>query len=175
MIIQIKNKQYINPDWRVEKGVALFRFATDASFAQIIEDFSLNAGDEITQLNDNEEVIGKWYVDGMASIKMPGDEDGEDQVVIKYYVSQLGHDAQMALNEDMDTATITILELASLVSRLKTSYDEAEKRMKQAEEEYQRSYTEMRELLNHHTNSISQWETSYNRLADRVATLENRG
>lgn len=175
MIIKIKNKQYINPDWRVENGIALFRFASDASFAQIIADFSLEKGDEITQLNDNEEVIGKWYVDGMASIKMPGDEDGEDQVVIKYYVSQLGYDAQAALNDDMDTATITILELASLVSRLQGSYEDAEKRMKQTEEEYERSYAEMRNILNHHTDSISQWETSYNTLADRVATLENRG
>lgn len=55
MIIEIKNKQYVNPDWRVSRGIGELQIYTEATFTELAADFALERGASIKQYNDNEE------------------------------------------------------------------------------------------------------------------------
>lgn len=172
MILVIKNKQYDNPDWVVQSGIGELRIHSEADFAQISADFALVAGDSILQLNDNEEQIGQWYVEGMASIQLPG-EDGSDVVTIKYHISQLGKDAQEALTDDLDMTSMSVLELAGIVATAKQNMNDTANRIEQSQEEQSSRISTIQQLQNQMNEAISRWETMYNTLADRVARLEN--
>ena len=39
MIIEIKNKQYVNPDWRVSRGIGELQIHTEATFTELAADF----------------------------------------------------------------------------------------------------------------------------------------
>lgn len=173
MIIVIKGKQYDNPNWMVQNGIGELRIHSDADFAQIAADFALVAGESILQLNDNEEQIGQWYVEGMASIQLPG-EDGSDVVTIKYHISQIGRDAQDALTEDLDMTSMSLLELAGIVATAKKDMTDTANRIEQAQEKQESQIGEIQRLQNQMNESIGRWETMYNTLADRVARLENK-
>lgn len=173
MILVIKGKQYDNPNWGVQNGIGELKIHSDADFAQITADFAMQAGDSILQLNDNEEQIGQWYVEGMASIQLPG-EDGSDVVTIKYHVSQLGKEAQDALRDDLDMASISVLELAGIVATAKKNMSDTANRVEQAQEEQKSRVSTIEQLQKQMNDSISHWETMYNTLADRVARLENK-
>lgn len=174
MIIVIKGNQYQDPDFRVDNGIATLRIHSEASFADIVDDFALEAGDEIGQYNDNEVQVGVLYVEGMASIQLPG-EDGTDVVTIKYHISQIGKDAQEALTDDLDMATFSVLELAGIVSQAKRTFEDTANRVESGLAEQDERITTMRNAVDTHTETIAHWETMYNALADRVAALENRG
>lgn len=173
MILVIKGKQYDNPNWMIQNGIGELRIHSDADFAQITADFALVAGDSIVQLNDNEEQIGQWYVEGMASIQLPG-EDGSDVVTIKYHVSQLGKDAQEAIKDDLDMTSMSVLELAGIVATAKKNMNDTAERVEQAQKEQKSQISTIQQLQNQMNESISRWETMYNTLADRVARLENK-
>lgn len=172
MILVIKNKQYDNPNWVVQNGIGELRIHSEADFAQISADFALQAGDSILQLNDNEEQIGQWYVEGMASIQLPG-EDGSDVVTIKYHISQLGKEAQEAITDDLDMTSMSVLELAGLLSTAKKNFSDTAERVEQGLEEQSSRISTIQQLQNQMNEAISRWETMYNTLADRVARLEN--
>lgn len=172
MIIEIKGNLYNNMDFRINGGMAELRFPSEKTFAEIVADFALNEGDSIIQRNDSEEQVGVFCVEKMGSIQLPG-EDASDVVTIKYHISQLGKEAQEAITEDLDIATLSVLELAGIVSRAKKSFDDAAKRVEEGLTEHNNRLVAIRETVDGHTNTISQWENMYNRLADRVAQLEN--
>ena len=174
MIIEIKGNQYTDPDFKVDNGIATLRVHSEASFADVVDDFALEAGDEIGQYNDSEEQVGVLYVEGMASIQLPG-EDGTDVVTVKYHVSQIGKDAQEALTDDLDMTTFSVLELAGILSQAKRSFENTAARVESGLTEQGERITTMRNTVDAHTATISHWETMYNALADRVAALENKG
>lgn len=173
MILVIKNKQYDNPDWRVEKGIGVLRIPSEKSFAEIVSDFSLSAGESIVQLNDSGAQIGEWYVEGMASIQLPG-EDDSDVVTIKYHISQIGKEAQEALNDDLDMATLSVLELATMVTDAKKVITDTASRIEESQQEQGNLIKTLTNKLNTMTEQVARWENMYNTLADRVARLENK-
>lgn len=173
MILVIKGKQYDNPNWGVQNGIGELRIHSDADFAQITTDFALQAGDSILQLNDNEEQIGQWYVEGMASIQLPG-EDGSDVVTIKYHISQIGKEAQDALMGDLDMTSMSLLELAGIVATAKKNMSDTANRIEQAQDEQKSRVSTIEQLQNQMNEAIGRWESMYNTLADRVARLENK-
>lgn len=172
MIIEIKNKQYNNPDFSVENGIATLKIVSEASFSEITEDFVLESGDSIIQFNDNEEQIGEFYIQGMASVQLPG-EDGSDVVTIKYHVTQLGLDAQEALNDDLDVATLSVLELAGILATTKQNFTDVTNRMETNIEEHNNRISTVSSLQNSINERMSRIESLYDVLADRVARLEN--
>lgn len=173
MILVIKGIQYENLDWRVTNGIGEIRLHSEESFSEISAKFALNAGDSILQLNDNEQQIGEWYIESMASIQLPG-EDGSDVVTIKYHISQIGKDAQEALTEDLDMASLSVLELAGIVANAKQEMLDTVKRVEQAQQVQNESITTMQRIMNQLVETTSHWESMYNILADRVAQLENK-
>ena len=173
MILKIKDKLYDNPDWRVEQGIGSLRIHSEADFSQITSDFALQSGDIIIQLNDNEDQIGQWYVQGMSSIQLPG-EDNSDVVTIKYHISQLGQEAQAALTDDLDMTSMSVLELAGIIATAKQNMNDTAARIEQSQTEQSERINILQQLQNQMNESISHWETMYNTLADRVAILENR-
>ena len=173
MILKIKDKLYDNPDWRVEQGIGSLRIHSEADFSQITSDFALQSGDIIIQLNDNEDQIGQWYVQGMSSIQLPG-EDNSDVVTIKYHISQLGQEAQAALTDDLDMTSMSVLELAGIIATAKQNMNDTAARIEQSQTEQSERINTLQQLQNQMNESISHWETMYNTLADRVAVLENK-
>lgn len=173
MIIEIKGKRYSNPDFNVQNGLAVFRIHSEKSFSEIAEDFVLENGDSIIQYNDSEEQIGEFYVEGMASIRLPG-EDGSEVVTIKYKVSQLGKEAQEALNDDLEMATISILELSGIVSQAKRNFNDTATRLEGRFSDHEEQLTSLTNAQNTINAAMNRWETMYNTLADRVARLENK-
>ena len=172
MIIEIKNKQYDNPDFSVENGIATLKIVSEASFSEITEDFVLESGDSIIQFNDNEEQIGEFYIQSMASVQLPG-EDGSDVVTIKYHVTQLGLDAQEALNDDLDVTTLSVLELAGILATAKQNFTDVTNRMETNIEEHNNRISTVSSLQNSINERMSRIESLYDILADRVARLEN--
>lgn len=173
MIIEIKGKRYDNPDFRINNGIAELRMHSEASFAEVFSDFALDAGDTIRQFNDNEEQIGEWYVEGMASIQLPG-EDGSDVVTVKYHITQISKEAQEALTDDLDTASMSVLELAGIVANAKKEMNDTATRIEQEQQEHNERLSTIQQVLNNLNETTSRWESMYNVLADRVAKLENR-
>lgn len=173
MVIEINGKQYIDPDWRVENGIAEIRIHSEKTFAEIADDFVLDAGDSIIQYNDNDEQVGEWYVEGMASIQLPG-EDGSDVVTIKYHISQLAKDAQEALNEDLDDTTMSVLELAGLLSTAKKNFQDTANRLEGSLSEQEQRISNISQTQTAINQSIARIDGLYNALADRVARLENK-
>lgn len=173
MIISIKNKMYYNPQFFVENGLATLKIISEQSFSDIINEFTLQQGDRILQFNDNEEQIGEFYVEGMASVQLPG-EDGSTVVTIKYKVNQLGIDVQEVLNDNIDLATLSILELATIVSNTKHNLEDELSHFNNTFEEHDNRLHNLETNQNTLIESVSHWESLFNILADRVATLENR-
>ena len=174
MIIEIKGKQYLNPGWRVENGIAQLRIRSDATFEEISEDFVLTQGECILQFNDSEQQISAWYVEGMASIELPG-EDKNEVVIIKYHVSQLAKDAQDSLQTDVDDASDAVLELCEMISEQQSTLSDTCARIEGSQKDQQNRMDALSQTLNLHTVSIGNLESMFNTLADRVARLENGG
>lgn len=172
MIIKIKGKLYNNPNWSVQGGIGVLKIKSEKTFAEIAEDFVLEAGDSILQYNDNEEQIGEWYVEGMASVQLPGENDS-DVVTIKYHISQIGKEAQEALTEDLDDATMSVLELASLVTAAKKTITDTASRIEDSQKEQGIRLDTLSNTTNSLNERLSALEIAYNNLADRVARLEN--
>lgn len=173
MIIEIKGKQYVNPDWRIDKGIGELQIHTEATFTELAADFVLEQGASIKQYNDNEEQIGEWYVEGMASIQLPG-EDGSKVAIIKYHISQLGLDAQEAINADLDDATMSVLELAGMLSTAKRNFNDTATRVEASQAEQSGRIDTLTQITNQLNEAINRCESMYNILADRVAVLENK-
>ena len=173
MIIIIKGNQYENPRVEFEKGVLEIRLFHEGTFADIVEAFNLEAGDEITQLNDNEETIGLWNVNSMNCIRMP-EEGGDGTVTIRYNVSQLGIEAQEVISADVDDATNAVLELCELTAIMQEQLDTDISRVENSISDTDSRLTQTRQTVNQINESVSNWESMYNTLADRVARLENK-
>ena len=172
MIIEIKGIQYVDPPISNENGVFMIRVTPVGGFGSLVDDFLLQPGDEIIQLNDNEQIIGVWHVQSMNSIEMPK-PNGDGMADIRYNVSQIGVEAQDAIQADVIDNTDAVLELCSLIAEMAeeqsnnfADYDERIASAQQDIEEKQRT-------MDQQTISISQLETMFNNLADRVARLEN--
>ena len=173
MIIAIKGKRYNNPNFGIQNGLAVLRIHSEQTFAEIAEDFMLESGDSIVQYNDSEEQIGEFFIEGMASIQLPG-EDDSDVVTIKYKVSQIGKEAQEALNEDLDMATLSVLELAGIISQAKRNFNDTAARIESSFSEHEHRITALGNTQNTINEAMNSWESMYNALADRVAELENK-
>lgn len=174
MKIEINGTMYTNPDFRVDNGIATLRILSDKTFAEIAEDFVVAAGESIKQYDDSDNQIGELYVEGMASIQLPG-EDGSEVVTIKYHISQIGKDAQEALQEDAEDAMDAILELCELIGQQTQELEDTCSRIEDSQSEQGQRLDSLSETLTSNTQAISRWETMYNALADRVARLENGG
>lgn len=174
MVIEINGRQYINPDFKVDNGIATIKVLSDKTFSEIASDFVVSAGDSILQYDDNGNQIGELFVEGMASIQLPG-EDGSEVVTVKYHVSQIGTDAQDALHEGVEDASDAILELCELIAEQTQTIEETCSRIEDSQSEQGHRLDSLSNTLNSNTESISRWETMYNTLADRVARLENGG
>lgn len=173
MIIKIKGKEYSPVNFQVQKGVLEVQVHSEATFAELIEDFVLEAGQSITQYNDNEEQIGAFYVEGMASIQLPGEGD-LDVVIIKYHVSQIGKDAQEALANDLDDTSMSVLELAGLFSVSKKQFTDMVEEMRACRDDYINRFESINQRQNNVQDALSRLYDTVNDLADRVAVLENR-
>ena len=173
MLIEINGKQYLNPDFRVANGIAEMRIQSDKTFAEIAEDFVVEAGDSIKQYNELEQQIGEYYVEGMASIQLPG-EDGTELVTIKYHVSQIGKDAQDAMSGDIEDASDAALELCEIIGEMDQNLNDTCRRIENSQQEQGQQLNNFSQTQTQHTKAIERWESMYNALADRVARLENK-
>ena len=175
MIIEIKGQEYLNPDIRFESGEIIFRYTSDATFMEIVNQFALEPGDSIKQYNDSHEQIGEWYIIQMGSIKLPGSPDGEAQVIIHYRVSQLGKEAQEALNSNVDEISDAALELAGMIAQFDESLTDKITYVEDTNKSTNRIISALQEQTNSNTYAISDLSNRFNILADRIARLENRG
>lgn len=173
MIIEIKGKRYNNPIFSVQNGLAVFRIHSEKSFSEIAEDFVLENGDSISQYNDNEEKIGEFYVEGMATIQLPGEDDSK-LVTVKYKVVQLGKEAQEALSDDLDMTTLSVLELSGVLSQAKRNFNDTATRIESSFSDHEQRLTSLANTQNTINAAMNRWESMYNSLADRVAQLENK-
>ena len=148
MIIEINNKRYTNPDFTTKNGIALIRIDSDASFQEISADFLLDEGDMINQYDDSENQIGQWYVKGMCSIRMPG-EDGAEKVEVKYYISQLGKDAREVIEGNVDENTDAVLELADYITTIEQTYDDYK-------DELDNQFDDFKSTVNSTINNLTQ-------------------
>lgn len=173
MIIEINGNQYQDPDFRVNNGIAEMRVHSEESFAEIAERFVLAQGEEIVVYNDNEEQTGVFYVEGMASVELPG-EAGSDVVTIKYHVNQISKEAQEALADELDMATLSVLELAGIVATAKQGFESRADMIEDSYNEINQRIQTLAQTQNTIIQAISRCESMYNTLADRVAGLENK-
>jgi predicted nuclease with TOPRIM domain len=109
----------------------------------------------------------------MSSIQLPG-EDGSTVVTIKYKVNQIGKDAQEALNNDLDLATLSILELSTVVSNTRHGLEDNMSHLQNTFGEHKTRLENLEREQNSLIETVGHWETLFNTLADRVAVLENR-
>ena len=94
-------------------------------------------------------------------------------VTVKYHISQIGKEAQEALNNDVGDASDAVLELCEMIATMEGTVDDTCTRIEDSQSKQGSRLDNFSATLNQHTQSISRWESMYNALADRVARLEN--
>jgi len=166
MVIVINGHSYPNALWSAEKDQAILTFQSDLTLAELEAQFGLSAGTVIEQYDDEETLIGKWYLHNLAEIGYKRNESGSWEVSAIFCVSTISQDKAEELADNIDESDTAIIELAELYAELEATVETIRG---YAEAELTKSQTETADML----SGMSALTTRLDELADRVARLEN--
>lgn len=155
MIVRINDTVFENAKWSVNDGIGEFWFTTNEPLSHLEEILDPSVAFEIEILDDEGEVVERWYNRDLQELAYRKQDSGEWFIVAKFKVSIVDNDTEQKIHEDIDDSDDAIMELADTVSQ----NEEAIKALQ--------------ESFRSQNNILSELATLYNDLADRVARLEN--
>ena len=192
MVIVINGYPYIDVTWEAERDRAVLTLKSDLTLAELEERFDVSAGTVIEQYNDDEELIGKWYMHNLAEIGYKKDESGSWDITAIFFVSSIALDKAEELADNIDESDAAIVELAELYTELEATIDNVKDYVESEIEEVKADIenisarvntcdenvlgvrTELSDATAGLISQISALSERLDALADRVARLENK-
>lgn len=179
MLLKINNRTFENADWNVDLSNGVLRAETDESVTEMIA----SIGDAEFIESYNEDILtGKWINRGIESIRKLDIGDGTMIMEIIFNLTTLSQDTELALQKGIDESVDAIFELGQIYSKLEEEYTEVQNQFNTIKEGNQRIdllIKRLDEKVNATPSGIverfAEIDNRLNVLADRVATLENRG
>lgn len=147
---------------------------SNMSFAVAYETLNVDDGGEITQMNDEDEIVGVYYAYGICSLNSRQENPRDRIITVKYNVTKIGIDSQQVIEEDVSNAEDALLEIAEFYADMQESLQTNTKKLEAQERDTNTAINNIHEIMNRHTSSISNLESIFAQLSDRVAELENR-
>ena len=168
-----------NADWQVMDGKASIKFETEESYVGIAETFD-NENTQIELLDENEQIIGKWYAKGLVSI---GIESGIAMIIYNVSIIDSGKEAEFETG--IDDANGALIELAEIIAEHDESIEEInekldemgskiDEKVEQIEETLVERIKDVEDALSERVTIETQIDQRLNNLADRIALLENK-
>jgi len=162
MKIKINDTIFNNVDWRFDpiNGTGTLDIMTNASLAELLDEFG--EGNEIIEYDDNDVEKMKWYNACVVSIAETNIENRTVTTVFR--MSVINDGTEQVLQGNIDECIDGIIEIADLVADALDSVNSM-----------QTTVDSTSALATNMHDSLNRLWSFYNRLADRVAALENKG
>lgn len=179
MIVKINNYDFLDAGWSVYKGVGTLSLDTDEPLLNIL---NLIAENNVIEIYDDEHMlISVWQNNGFKSADSDTIND-KRRVTIEFDVNVLSSNAEELIHKDINDNLNGIIELAGLIDNIDSSTMQHDKDIRQLQTQVEQDHNQLLEL-NSQMNLIpndsgerfNALQAQYNALADRVASLENRG